>query len=251
MNNYNVIGDIAGNYETMLALIAKMPQDAVVLSLGDINDRGPRSKEVIEYFMKQGVLIQSNHAHMMIDCWKQIMMPGAQPRYYDDGIWAQNGGKETLLSYGDSMSRIPESHIRFLEQCPMFIETENFIMTHAPIPVDRSVQESTNLGNGFHVPFFDQDSEYSCIWNRYVPKKVNPDLNGKVNVFGHNASDMPKIYTTEYPSGIKCLPETFKKLWECREKYPVYGIDLDTSFGSGLTGLHLPSMQLYEQEFID
>src|SRR5882757_8068391 len=111
MNNFNVIGDIAGNYKTMLALIAKMPPDATVLSLGDPNDRGPRSKEVIEWLMNNGKLVQSNHAHMMVDCWKQIMMPGAQPRYYDDGLWSANGGDKTVISYGDSMSNIPESHI--------------------------------------------------------------------------------------------------------------------------------------------
>ncbi len=252
MNNYNVIGDIAGNYKTMLALIEKMPPDAVVLSLGDINDRGPRSKEVIEYFASgKGKLVQSNHAHMMVDCWKRVMMPGAQPQYYDDGIWSVNGGKETLLSYGDSMSLIPESHIRFLEQCPMFIETPDFIMTHAPIPVDRSPEEASKLGHGFNVPFYDQDAEYSCIWNRWVPKRVNPQLNGKVNVFGHNASDMVKVWNEEFPGGIKTLPETFTKIWANREQCPIWAIDLDTSFGSGLTGLHLPSMQLYEQEFIE
>jgi hypothetical protein len=35
MNNYNVIGDIAGEYKTLLALLNKTPKDAELISLGD------------------------------------------------------------------------------------------------------------------------------------------------------------------------------------------------------------------------
>ncbi len=259
MNNFNVIGDIAGNYKTMIALIEKMPSDAQVLSLGDPNDRGPRSKEVIEYLMEHGKLVNSNHAHMMVEAWKQEAMPGAYPEYYDIGIWPySNGGMNTVFSYASSSDYtgkltdiIPEKHIRFLEQCPFFIESEDFIFTHAPIHVTLSAEEATDLGHGFAVPFYDQTSENSIIWNRIVPHRVNPKLHGKINIFGHNASNKPKVYTTEFCGGIKVDQEKLNELLSKKGEYPIYAIALDTSHGTGLTGLHLPTMTLYQQEFID
>ena len=49
----NLIGDIAGNFKTLLALLKKMPDDEPI-GLGDLNDRGPRSREVFDFFMKNG-----------------------------------------------------------------------------------------------------------------------------------------------------------------------------------------------------
>lgn len=44
------IGDIAGNFKTLKALLDKLPNKKVIL-LGDPNDRGPRSNEVIQFIM--------------------------------------------------------------------------------------------------------------------------------------------------------------------------------------------------------
>ena len=63
----NIISDIAGNYKTLMALLEKMPQDEEIISVGDMVDRGPRSKEVIEFFMnnENATAIMGNHEHMM------------------------------------------------------------------------------------------------------------------------------------------------------------------------------------------
>jgi serine/threonine protein phosphatase 1 len=260
MNNFNVIGDIAGNYLTLLALLDKMPKDANIIALGDINDRGPRTKEVIEFFLvNEGMhdVVASNHGHMMVEEWKQQAMPGAHPRYYHDGLWPRrNGGMDTMKSYGneteyDIHKVIPKEHIDFLERCPGYIETENFVMTHAPIHVSYSPDEAVNLGTGFAHRIFDQQSEQSVLWNRQVPHRVNPKLKGKINLFGHNASDKVKVYTTEFPSGIKADQAKLNELLAKKEEYPVYAIALDTSHGPCLTGLHLPTMTIYQQEYID
>ena len=41
----NLIGDIQGNYHTLRALLKQMPDEEPV-SVGDMIDRGPRSKAV-------------------------------------------------------------------------------------------------------------------------------------------------------------------------------------------------------------
>ena len=47
----NLIGDIHGNYQTLLALLKQMPDEEPV-SVGDMIDRGPLSRKEHEFFMK-------------------------------------------------------------------------------------------------------------------------------------------------------------------------------------------------------
>ena len=149
----NVVGDIAGNYKTLLALLAKMP-DHEVVSLGDVIDRGPRSKECLQWFIdnKQQVVL-SNHDHMMFDLWKSMKDPAYVPWYSQNrwhglrNIWLDNGGYSTFRSYlknpptgymtSDRVRRyitrvVPEAHISFIESFPEKIETDTHIFTHAP-----------------------------------------------------------------------------------------------------------------------
>lgn len=276
-DNYNAVGDVAGQYFTLKALLDKMPKDAELLCLGDPNDRGPRSKEVIEFLMNNGKLVNSNHAHLMTECWKQSAMPGAHPRYYEHDIWFYNGAIQTMSSYDpDWMTKaefchttnmyttvlgfkedkiwtmIPKDHIEFLKNCPLYIKSENFVFTHAPVAAKKTLEEVSDLGSGFFNINHDYRSDQSLLWNRYVPDKPNKHLDGLINVFGHNSSDKPKLYTTQYPNGIKITSQDqLTELWSMRLDHPVFAICLDTSSAKVLTGLHLPTMTLYTQEYID
>ena len=48
---YNIIGDIAGRFDELMLLLAKMPESDKVILLGDMVDRGSQSKQVIEWAM--------------------------------------------------------------------------------------------------------------------------------------------------------------------------------------------------------
>jgi hypothetical protein len=47
---YLVISDIAGQYDTLLALIKQVPEYDYILAVGDICDRGLQNKEVVDFF---------------------------------------------------------------------------------------------------------------------------------------------------------------------------------------------------------
>ena len=213
MNNYNVVGDIAGNELTLKALLAKMPQDAQLLSLGDPNDRGPRSKQVIEFLMSSNsLLVHSNHAHMFIDSWYQSATPGAQPAHYEKEIFFFNGGMQTIDSYDPTKKArhetmyqyVPKEHIKFLENCPMYIQTDKYFFSHAPLFIKNTIEKAAQLGTGF-LDQFNPDiiSRSNLLWNRYVPERPHPELNGRINIFGHNSSNCVKVYCSKYPQGIK------------------------------------------------
>ena len=66
---YNIIGDIAGRFDELMLLLAKMPEADKVILVGDMVDRGPKSKEVIEWAMNNPnvIAIKGNHEDMMVD----------------------------------------------------------------------------------------------------------------------------------------------------------------------------------------
>lgn len=259
MSAFNVVGDIAGQYNTLQALLNKMPKDADLISLGDPCDRGPQSKEVIEFLMKTGQTVNSNHAHMMTEAWDfSKNEPQYKIRYYEHGIWISNGGSETIKSYqlneedkNKKLSElIPEDHINWLKSCPLYIRSDKFVFTHAPLHSQLSLEEASKLGTGF-VMKYDPESSSSLLWNRFVGESPHKFLNGEINIFGHNSSDRVKVYSTKYPHGIKVEnQEQFHSILNDRDTFPVYGICLDTSGAKILTGLHLPTMTLYSQEYL-
>lgn len=238
MFKFNVVGDIAGNFLTLKALLEKMPKDNMLISLGDPNDRGPRSSQVIDFLMQNGKTVQSNHAHMMVDHFEN-------GGYYEKNLWTDwNGGNTTLQSYANS--DVPREDLDFLKNCPMFIETDKYLFTHAPFNSYYTLSQASQLGKGFNGEF-DVVSESSLIWNRSVPSKPNKNANGKINIFGHNSSDGVKVYTSDFSNGIKCYNnEEFKK-----HVNKAYAICLDTSSAKKLTGLDTATMTIYEQEYID
>ena len=86
------------------------------------------------------------------------------------------------------------------------------------------------------------------------------DNASKLNLFfnnssssSFNSSDKVKIYTPQFPNGIKVTPEQMEeyKKSDMFKTYPIYAICLDTSSAKVLTGMHMPTMTLYTQEYID
>ena len=219
--SFNIIGDIAGNYRTLVALLAKMPK-GVPISVGDMIDRGPRSKEVVEFFMKNGIAVMGNHEHLMIDS----IINGNT--FYGRGIWEYNGGVETKISYSeDGVMRVPEEHKKYLRDLPLSWAGPGFTVTHAPVYKDYTLQQSCYIGRGFLSGFqFESQSLKSVLWNRGTPARKD-ELG--LQIYGHNSDIEIKYHADDKGN---------------------YAICLDTSQARILTGMHFPSMEIFEQEYI-
>jgi hypothetical protein len=276
----NIIGDIAGNFKTLEALLKKMPKEPV-FSLGDMPDRGPRSKEVIEFFKTQKALL-GNHEHLMIDAFEysralknkgvdlKTFTAGLQDLggrrfseslglkpFYEFGLWVStNGGDATLESYapgclGEDLANyhevllniceiIPQDHIDFLKSLPLFYETEDLFLSHAPKMKRQTPQYLSDLGPGFWYNF-SQRSDISLIWNRSDPAEYQ----NKLQVFGHNALPEVRRFHPNFRSGVGMSSLQAPPLKDC------YAVGIDTSRAKILTGLHYPSLTIYQQEYID
>ena len=123
-----VIGDIHGclrPLQRLLKKIAPQPGEEVVF-IGDYIDRGPQSREVVEYLLGlpfRCVFLLGNHEKMLLDYLAGI----------DGGIYLPNGGLATLQSYGGDFANIPPAHLSFFHALRPMYETAGYLFVHAGI----------------------------------------------------------------------------------------------------------------------
>lgn len=218
---FNIIGDIAGNFHTLQALLKKMPEGQVI-ALGDVMDRGPNSDKVIEWLMKNGIALRGNHEDMMIDFIRKT-------HHYQDGLWDVNGGIATRHAYGNKEEEseqftIPDEHLAWLESLPKVIEKDGIIITHAPINPVYGVKRLLTL------PY---NHDYSLGWNRGGIHRMD----NKFQVYGHQGNqNVNWHYDQEGAYGV-CIDTCNAGRYEGKR-----GL---------LTGITWPDKLIFQQEIID
>jgi len=145
-----VVGDIHACPAELEVLIHSLPlqeQDRLVF-LGDYVDRGPGSREVIDFLLdlqssREGeiVFLKGNHEDMFLHYM------GYSGHYGEAFLF--NGGHMTLKSYGlspllagqDVADALPEAHLRFLLGLRTFYLAEDILCVHAGVNPLRSLEE--------------------------------------------------------------------------------------------------------------
>jgi len=190
-----IIGDIHGEYATLLALVEKLPKDAELIFVGDLIDRGVSSREVIAFVREnnhRGVL--GNHEELMINygtSFTKTYPKSTNPSFLHN--WYNNGGDATLFSYGllkydkkegmmcvenPAMLKQFLDDIEWLKSLPLYIElpqkinNKPVVVTHASCA---DVWRHHNNPNGE-----DTFREYA-LWHRPNPKPTSEIY----NIFGH------------------------------------------------------------------
>ena len=200
------IGDIHGDFDKMLSIIGRIDQDVMdhkpenhhVICVGDLVDRREKSKDVIDYLIKQQTLgapitiLKGNHDRMFSLFFDD---PHTQDRKLrSDLTWLNPrlGGLMTLASYGvdiirdqdpvrlhkEACQKVPAQHRAFLENLPSFYETEAYFFTHAGInPM---------------LPL-DQQTEDDLLWIR-APFHEHSGMFEKIIVHGHTPVEQVTHY---------------------------------------------------------
>ena len=205
-----VIGDTHGHFNTLMALIAKLPKNIPIFLLGDMIDKGKRSKEVVEYAKENLYAILGNHDHLMTvedrPFWK---------RY--ESLWLSNNGAMTHRSYGgkwkirnyrDNAQKFRE-HINWLRYLPIVghfpnikINDRELYISHAGI--DKAIEQAGNISNlkkiltensrddllKYHskdVETLEQKIATDILWHKL--KKDSIVDYGIFNAFGHTTQE--------------------------------------------------------------
>lgn len=125
-----VIGDIHGNLKALKSVLRRANFDNdkdKLISLGDLTDRWPESRGVIDRLMKikNIVLVRGNH-----DQWfMEYLKDGSKPV-----IWTRQGGQETIRSYIGVRKTTRLRHLQFLEKSVFYHEEDGKIFVHGGFP---------------------------------------------------------------------------------------------------------------------
>ncbi|MBD3675794.1 MAG: serine/threonine protein phosphatase [Planctomycetaceae bacterium] len=178
------VGDIHGCRTALETLCdsLKLTSEDTLIVLGDVVDRGPDSRGVIDLLLKMQeicelVMILGNHDEMLLSAFE------SKGNFEQ---WLMVGGREALDSYGQRLSLIPESHLNFLRSAEGYHETATEIFIHA------------NLEPGVPLP------EQRSRWLRWehLSGKESPHESGKRIICGHTQQKSGKPLTWE---GWVCL----------------------------------------------
>lgn len=119
-----VIGDIHGCYDEMLRLINMIHDHAngnsyKIIFVGDYVDRGPNSKEVVDYIMRT-----KNHGHIALMGNHEDMILAGELMY----------ATQTLISFNGTIhDPIPEKYMDWMRNLPKYYEDDTIIVAHAGV----------------------------------------------------------------------------------------------------------------------
>jgi serine/threonine protein phosphatase 1 len=198
------IGDIHGHLELLKSAHHRIHADmalhghARIVHLGDLVDRGPDCRGVVEFLMKgvaagrDWVVLKGNHDRLFTAFL-------TDPDWHDPGLRLEHswlhpklGGAATLASYGvrspadrpiakvhaDAVAAVPADHRRFLEGCPTRLACEEAIFVHAGIRPGIALAEQ---------------AEQDLVWIRKEFLEDTRD-HGALVVHGHTAIDKATHY---------------------------------------------------------
>lgn len=229
MNRRIAVGDIHGCQATLKTLLEekiKLTFNDQIYCVGDLIDRGPSSRDVLDYLIhlkKQGYQIFSlrgNHEDMLLKALDDISFMQA---------WFANGAEETLRSFNipetliydyEGLKSIPENYISFLESLPYYYDLGDYLIVHA--------------GLNFNAEDIFKDLN-SMLWIRHMEYSAEKAGN-RIIIHGHTPIPLALIkpYITFQKNKILNIDSgcVYNDL-------PGYGI---------LTGLNLDTRELYTQE---
>lgn len=141
-----VIPDVHGCLLTLRTLIEELIElrkDDALVFLGDVIDRGPDSKGVIDYIVKlkksgiKTTVIKGNHEDYMARVYREEFeksglrkLFGVKSPSYKE--WMQYGGETTMQSFNTlDVKEIPLSYIEWIESLDYYMKWRNFLIVHA------------------------------------------------------------------------------------------------------------------------
>ena len=193
-----IIGDIHGRSDLLDRIVDEIHRDidrygyreSLTITLGDYVDRGPDSRGVLDRlsrnpFPTSYVALRGNH---------EVLFESFLHDCAGANIWRQQGGLETLHSYGIAINElmrgkgfeeaaralraaVPKEHLSFLSSLKNYLSIDRFFLCHAGVrpgvPLD---QQNVNDLLWIRDEFLSSDFAY-----------------GKMVIHGHSAHEWPEV----------------------------------------------------------
>ena len=189
------IGDIHGRADLLEELLAAIEADdsqrpaadTLLVFLGDLVDRGPNSRQVVERLMRLSE--GSQPIRFLMGNHEEVFLRAVRGDVKALRFLIKIGGRATILSYGispedyasldfESLAErlhdlVPQSHVDFLSAFEQWIEVGDYLFVHAGIRpgIDLADQKSSDL-RWIRDDFLDSRDDF-----------------GKLVVHGHSITD--------------------------------------------------------------
>ncbi|NOZ90211.1 MAG: hypothetical protein GXO60_02875 [Epsilonproteobacteria bacterium] len=191
MSKHYIIGDIHGEYQMLLNLVSELPNDAKLIFVGDLINRGRESKEVIEFVKTHAFgIVRGNHEEYLLKYGDIFLDLINQPKTATP-IWSHKEISSTLRSYGllslysnkiiynkNSIRKLKED-MNWVASLPLYFELGQPRSYILPVVV-------THGSAGKYWVFKDKFPEYfayHALNNRNIPSSSSPIF----NIYGHKS----------------------------------------------------------------
>lgn len=191
------LGLLQGAHDLIAADMARHGPGPVI-HLGDLVDRGPDSRGVIDFLIaglatgQDWVVLKGNHDRMFARFIADPFEPEPGLRAELSWLHPRIGGSDTLRSYGianaadrpiapvhaEALAAVPTAHLNFLAACPALHRAGDCVFVHAGIRPGVSLDDQT---------------ETDLVWIRepFLSETVS---HGPLIVHGHTAIDAATHY---------------------------------------------------------
>ncbi len=228
------LSDLHGTYGTMIRLlnqVARSHPGAKLVFLGDLVDRGPNSRAVVEFAINHSILTTcGNHEDLCLaySAHKQRGYVAHCPMYYDRDVWLWNGGENALgnwptyrktddgLRYQNG-NRLPKKVLDWMALLPPYIIIDTKDENGLKLCV-------SHTGYGLEADNNTSIGWFGALWGRHPSEGPFPKDN-YYRVYGHSRTDKP-IVTSTYAQ-----------------------IDTGSAYGGGLTAFIWPTKETIYQRY--
>ncbi len=172
---YTIVSDAHGCYFTLLRLLAKIPDVGQLVFNGDLVDRGPHSRQVVEFAMERKIpTVTGNHESLLLQHHGRF-----HSKICDDGAWLFNGGMEALKSWhgGDLPKnsddwRVPDGVVDWIAALPEYLIYGDLLVSHAGHALTKRGGEPAEMRLWWRDTHFPKDGYYRTVGHTPVEKAV-------------------------------------------------------------------------------
>lgn len=198
-----MIGDIHGMYCALLQVLERAgfdPELDELISVGDLVDRGPEVREVLEFLeaLSHFRWARGNH-----DAWALSWIRGDRP----DPDWVRNGGLTTMAAleegglsgfYARASAEVEERWRPFFERAKDYIELDDCLFVHAGLdprfPIAAQDEEAWT---------WDRSFAYACLRDFQEGRADAEPVTPYRRVFiGHTACGTPEERRPIFVRGV-------------------------------------------------
>ncbi len=210
---YIIVGDIHGCYDEFqqgLVELGFRPEQDVLVSVGDVIDRGPDPLGVVRHLM-------SLNLHMVLGNHEDKFLRWAK----GNPVKLAHGLQATIDSFqqDEDGEQVKDEFVSFLKGCPLILRVPHGYVVHAGFDPTRDPDEQFR-SDCLYMRYYGGDSYFDAqtgiLWNRLWPSDA-PRV-----FFGHNPDPAGPCYNNIAHLDGGCVFGGYLKFWDSATQRPHY-----------------------------